>query len=408
LKESEITKIVGRQALLVLGAALPQVSIIKRAKEMGHRVVCVSIPGNYPGFTLADSVYHVDTRDKERVLKIAEKEKIDGVVTTGTDVAVRTVGYVCERLGLHGLSYCSAASVTDKALMKEALIRGGVRTAEFYKVSSAEEAKTAVARLGFPVMVKCVDKSGSRGITKVEDNDYVENAFNDAMFFSDQPYAVVEKYIEGVEIGLDGYVNAKGRKYCFLAPYNRKYYNNKLTNIPWAQSLPFAFPDDISDEAKKQAVLSAHALDITNGFINMDLLVNDDGVWVIEIGARGGGAMITEMMESYFGIDYFGSMICNALGEGVNFEITRSKPSISEIFISEKSGIVEELSVDTKNIDGIEYLAFSIRSGDRVKEFKKGSDTYGGAVVSGDTVEEARETMELLKRRIKLVLREGS
>jgi biotin carboxylase len=407
LEENELSRTIGKRSLLILGAALPQVSLIKRAKKIGCHVICISMPGNYPGFELADAVYYVDTCNKKDVLEIAAKEKADGILTTGTDVAVRTVGYVCEKMGFNGPSYDSAVMATDKFLMKEAFVRGGVNTAEFIKASSAEEAEAGAVEIGFPVMVKCVDKSGSRGITKVENVDGIERAFNDAISFSNASYVVVEKHIEGVEIGLDGYIGGEGgRENSFLIPYNREYYNNELTNIPRIQSLPFAFPDCIADKAKEQALLAAHSLNTTKGFINMDLIVSGSDVYVIEMGIRAGGAMIPEMIESYFGIDYFGQMVRNAFGEDVGFNITRMRPSIGEIFLSAKSGIVESLSIDAKGINSIEHLAFSVKKGDHVKAFMNGPDTYGGAVVSGDSMEQAHETMNMLKSRINLVLQE--
>ena len=89
---------------MILGAGIYQVPLIQKAKEMGLETIVVSIPGNYPGFAFADKVYKLDTRDQEAVLRAAQRERIDGICTSGTDVAVVTIGYVCEKLGLPGIS----------------------------------------------------------------------------------------------------------------------------------------------------------------------------------------------------------------------------------------------------------------------------------------------------------------
>ena len=80
--------------LLILGAGIYQVPLIKKAQEMGIYTIVTSIPGNYPGFEIADKVYYENTTDYEAILKIAQDEKIDGIVTSGTDVAIITVGKV--------------------------------------------------------------------------------------------------------------------------------------------------------------------------------------------------------------------------------------------------------------------------------------------------------------------------
>ncbi|MFR3343518.1 MAG: hypothetical protein ACLTS6_05340 [Anaerobutyricum sp.] len=85
--------------IMILGAGIYQVPLIKTAKRMGLYTIVVSIPGNYPGFALADKVYYENTVDDEKILEIARAEQIDGIVTTGTDVCVITIGKV---LRCHG------------------------------------------------------------------------------------------------------------------------------------------------------------------------------------------------------------------------------------------------------------------------------------------------------------------
>ena len=110
--------------IMILGAGIYQVPLIRAAKEMGFFVIVVSIKGDYPGFALADKIYYINTTDREAVLKAAVSEKIDGICTTGTDVAVSSIGYVCEHMELSGISEKAADLVTDltaefKALHEE-------------------------------------------------------------------------------------------------------------------------------------------------------------------------------------------------------------------------------------------------------------------------------------------------
>ena len=122
--------------IMILGAGIYQVPLIRAAKEMGLTVIVASIKGDYPGFALADKVHYINTTDREAILKAAVSEKIDGICTTGTDVAVASIGYVCEKMGLSGISKEAADLVTDKAKMKEAFQKGGVSASRFRKVFS--------------------------------------------------------------------------------------------------------------------------------------------------------------------------------------------------------------------------------------------------------------------------------
>jgi phosphoribosylaminoimidazole carboxylase (NCAIR synthetase) len=131
----------GKGNILILGAGVTQIPLIDTAKKMGYHVIIASISGDYPGFSHADEVYYVDTTDEDGILKLAAEKKVVGLCTTGTDVAVRSIGYVNSKLGLSGITYEAAQLVTDKAKMKAALVSGGVRTAEFRRVFTVEEPK---------------------------------------------------------------------------------------------------------------------------------------------------------------------------------------------------------------------------------------------------------------------------
>ena len=109
-----------KESVLILGAGTYQVPLIRAARRRGFRTVVASVPGHYPGFELADTVSYINTTDKEAILRLAREEKVDAVVTTGTDVAMLSIGYVCGELRLPGISEPAARILTDKALMKEA------------------------------------------------------------------------------------------------------------------------------------------------------------------------------------------------------------------------------------------------------------------------------------------------
>ena len=53
---------------MILGASTYQVPLIRTARRMGLYTIVVSIPGDYPGFALADKIYELNTRDKDCLL----------------------------------------------------------------------------------------------------------------------------------------------------------------------------------------------------------------------------------------------------------------------------------------------------------------------------------------------------
>lgn len=89
---------------MILGAGKGQVPIINLAKNSGFKTIVASIPGDYPGFKVADKICEVDVRNKEKVLEIARIEQVNGVIADQIDIAIPTFAYVTESNG-YSLGY---------------------------------------------------------------------------------------------------------------------------------------------------------------------------------------------------------------------------------------------------------------------------------------------------------------
>lgn len=327
--------------IMILGAGTYQVPLIRTAKRMGLYTIVISIPGNYPGFTLADKIYSIDTRDREAVLRTAREEQIDAICTSGTDVAVATIGYVCQKMGLTGIPYDAALTVTDKALMKEAFLKGGVCASTGRRAYTSRAASTIAEELGYPVVVKRVDSSGSRGITVVKSPVQMEKAFRHAISRSLRDYALVEGFIKGTEIGVDGFV--QNGQLVFLAPHTKFVYQGANITIPIGHAFPYPCSDAVLSQIRRQMQAAVTATGIDNCSVNADMFVDGDTVSIIEIGGRTGATCIPELISMYYGFDFYELMIRNALGEHVEFSWSDTKPCMAKLLLSPVSGIITDI-----------------------------------------------------------------
>ncbi|MBP3895094.1 MAG: ATP-grasp domain-containing protein, partial [Mogibacterium sp.] len=238
--------------ILILGAGIYQVPLIKVAKKLGIYTIVASIPGNYPGFELADKVYYENTTDYRKILSIARREKIDGIVTAGTDVAVITIGKVCDALGFKGLSAEAAELATDKLLMKQCYEKYGVRSAKFRRVTFDDpNYANIISDLKLPVMFKSVDSSGSRGIIKVNSADEFESARNYVLENTRSDYFVVEEYIEGEEFGAQAFV--QDGKLEFILPHGDYVFKGD-TGVPVGHFAPYNLDPVILEDAREQLI----------------------------------------------------------------------------------------------------------------------------------------------------------
>ncbi len=388
--------------MMILGAGIYQVPLIKKAREMGLYTIVVSIPGKYPGFALADKIYHMDTRDLQGILRAAETEKIQGICTAGTDVAVAAIGYVCGQLGLSGISPQAAETVTDKWKMKQAFAAGGAATAAFRPVFSEEEAEAAAAGLGYPVCVKAVDKSGSRGVRKAGDPEELRNAYREARDVSDRDYVLVEEYIQAHEIGVDGFI--QGGKPVLLVPHDKDMYRVGGVSIPGGHRFPFVCSEELSEEIRRQITLAAAAAGLDNCPFNADVFVRDGRVWVIEIGGRSGATCIPELLSIYCGFSYYEKMLRAALGEPVQFPVRGKRACMARLLFSETGGLLERLDeacLAELNREDIQWQ-LDYAPGEKLPAAKNGTDRIGHLIMRTGDEREFQKYYERLRAALKI------
>lgn len=394
--------------ILILGAGIYQVPLIKTAKRMGLYTIVASIQGNYPGFKLADKVYYENTTDYGKILSISRLEEIDGIVTTGTDVAVITIGRVCDTLGLSGLSFRSAKIATDKLLMKSCYEEAGVRTAKFREIHLDDEKYIEkLEKMSLPFMFKAVDSSGSRGITKVNSTDDFAAARNYVLENTRSDYFIVEEFIDGEEFGAQAFV--KNGEVKFILPHGDYIFEGD-TGVPIGHFAPYKLEPSVTEDVRNQLKLAIKAMGLDNCAINADFIMRDNKVYVLEIGGRSGATCLAELVSIYYGYDYYEKILLTALGEEVDFsagdgtpaDSCKGVPNASMLLMSHKGGTI--VSQENRNPAGenIVDIQFDFKPGDKIHKFRVGPHRIGHVITRGDSLEESVDTLNEALKNIKI------
>ncbi|WP_457598094.1 ATP-grasp domain-containing protein [Hydrogenimonas sp.] len=384
--------------ILILGAGVYQLPLIQKAKELGHYVIVASIPGYYPGFRFADRIYYKDTTDTEAIYKIAKKESIDAICTLGTDVAIKTMGYVCEHLGLVGISEKAGTLSTNKRLMKEAFLKHHVKTGRFRTVHSLKEAYEAFDSLPKPVVFKAVDSSGGRGVIRVSNEREVENAYIYSVQNTHKEYIIVEEYITGKKICAEAAV-IEG-KLSFFLPNGNILYPGKI-DIPIGHFTPCPVPRSLYPKIEQELKKVVEALEIDDCALNADLIIHNDDVYVIEAGARAGGTNLADLISVAYGVDYYKFILNLALGEARPFNQNRLRNCACQILYSERSGYLKACSIE-KNDERIVELKCDYRPSDPIKKFEVGPDRIGHLLVQCGDGEDPVAALESIMKTIKI------
>ena len=377
--------------VLVIGAGFLQDFVIQRAKQMGYETLAVDADPNAIGFQHADKYKVVNIVDKEACLEYAKEEKIDGVLTAATDYGVLTAAYISEKMGLPGIPYTVAELIKNKYRVRKCLYENHVDdTAESFEVNVDTDLEELKDKLPYPVIVKPCDGSGSRGTSRVNMPEELNDACKYAMDGSITHRAEIEPFIDGREYGAESLVvNGEIHVMSIMKKW--------MTKPPYYAELGHAIPCELPAEVEKKAIhcveKAIKAFGVTCGSVNMDMIITAKGkVHIIDIGARMGGNMIGPCIIPYGkGIDYVGNMLKNAVGDQVDWTVADHKAVASKL-LAFKGGIVKHLP----NFEAImeEYgveIYHHLHLGDTVNEYHTNLDGCGYIIAKANTVAEAEK-----------------
>lgn len=390
---------------MVIGATHTQVPLVKTAKRLGYYAIVASTDGNYPAFSCADEICYVDILNPQAVLAKARELNIDGIATCCMDTGVRAVGYVCEAMGLCGLTERSALLSNQKLLMKEAFVKGGVKSPAYQKVSTIADLKEAWEILPHPVILKAVDLQASRGIYLCHSYAELEDAYQQAMDLTREDFCIVEQFVVGIDIGAQAFVYQG--EILFILPHNDEVFSNHA-NLPIGHSAPLAASDAVIEETKKQCELAIRALGLDNCAVNIDLILAEDGnVYMIELTGRAGATCLPELVSLYYGIDYYEMIVKMAMGEDPRPIFSNRSavctPNASRFLMADKTGVLKELRNDTPPSADIALMEFYVQPGDQVHKFMDGKDRIGQVVVTGESLEKCFGRLDQLSAGITLI-----
>ncbi len=304
--------------LMIVGAGVYQVPIIEKAKKRGLYTIAISPYGDYPGLAAADKTYDLDVRDEEGILKAAIQEKIDGIITDQTDMAMRSVAYVAEKLGLPGIGYECAKLFTDKYAMRMKSEELGLPSIKCATVESYEEAEEFFSSLQSSVILKPVDNQGSRGVCRADDTAQLRDAFSEAQKYSASGHVIIEQFIEGDEYEVDSIV-IDGHEHTLM------YGDIVLFDLPDVFSsstrmYPSCRDPEVVNRLLKLNRDTIEGFGLKCGLTHSEYIADANGQpYLIEAAARGGGAFVSsDITLLQTGLDTSEYLIDMALGEPVN------------------------------------------------------------------------------------------
>ncbi|MFE0044090.1 ATP-grasp domain-containing protein [Streptomyces albireticuli] len=315
----------------------------------------------------ADSVLAAVAEWKERGWDLA-------AVVPVNDWGVPSASAVAKKYGLPGLSADSAHVTRDKYAMKARFEAAGLPTPRSISVTSEAEMLAAAEEIGFPVVLKPADFSGSGGVSLAHTRAEAIAAFTSSVehidryrdvFPIDGSRYMVEQYVDSQEeISVE--VLCHGDRRMTLA-ITEKY----LSAPPFFAEVGHLVPSHRTGDTALTTLAekACQALGIDHGIAHVEIKFDSKGApWLIEAAARPGGDGIMDQMERAYGYNPYTLHVSSYLGIDP-FPLVQREPlrSSAVAFLKAQPGELTSVRIPENLPESVVSVSVSKKPGDIVK-----------------------------------------
>ena len=310
----------------IIGGSAMQMPAIQAARELGYEVLLTDANPDCPGVKAVNEFYKASTQDAKAhgalalTLKEIGRDDIKGVFTTGSDAEV-SVSTVAEVLGLRAISVDAARNCKNKILTREHLRGAGLAQPSWYAGKRLADLAEAADRIGYPVIIKTPELSGSRGISVHDNPSLFFTAAIAARELSPDGRILIEKYVRRSEGNREYSTELlfDNRGICHrLNTVERRF--KQVNNVPVevGHINPAPLPKWQSDGFFELAERAAAQLGINHGAFKLDTIKVGSTVYILEVTARlSGGYDASHTTPLASGRDFIGAALRVSLGMDV-------------------------------------------------------------------------------------------
>ncbi|NOR44817.1 MAG: ATP-grasp domain-containing protein [Candidatus Delongbacteria bacterium] len=360
--------------LVIIGASYLQLPLVKKAKELNIETHVFAWEDGAVARYTADYFYPISIVDKEVILIKCREIKPNGITSIASDLAMLTVNYIAKELNLIGNSLICSENARNKYTMRKRFVENGIKCPKFIKVRENHNAN--IEGMQFPLIVKPMDSSGSRGINKVDSIEEIDEAINNAVHYSLSREVIIEEFIKGEEVSVE-IISYAGKHYYLTIT------DKETTGSPYfvetSHHQPSKFIQNLEKSIKDLTFRGLFALQIENGASHTEIKITPNGeLYIIEIGARMGGDLIgSDLVQLSTGYDFVKGVVKIALGEFEKPQKYKNKFSGVYFICPKKKGIIQKIIDTACDNTTITHKELIVQIGDKVEPVRKSIDRKG-------------------------------
>lgn len=357
--------------VLILGVAPVQMDAILQLKNLGCETYAVAMAKDGPGADIADHFDIINILDEDKLAQYILDNQIDVVYSTGSDLAMPVACRLSEKLHMpHFVSSQTAYICNHKGVMREKLTQDCKGNIPYQMLDKIQNITT-----GFPAILKPSDSQGQRGIYLIHSQKEFEDHFEDARAFSKERKVIVERYINGPEISVNGYMVNGELKY--IVASDRVTWSNYTGLIH-----KHIVPDSALNETSKQEMLeivrdACCRIGIENGPVYFQMKVDGDKPYIIEMTPRLDGCHMWNILEKVTGVNLMKLVFEHLLfGNVSELEKAREPIPMELVFWCQKPNSHMDRSAFELPEDALEHFYY-YKNGDYIRPVNGRFDKVG-------------------------------
>lgn len=398
-----------KKALIYIGGSYLQLPGIRWAKELGLHVVVTDRNPNVPGRAIADRFEVISGEDLSTLLALANEVSSNYDLIGaygGSDFSLLAVAEIAEAHNLPGPTIRAVRSALDKSVAKQHWLDAGLATPRGFTVTDLDEARNAAIDLGFPVIVKPIDSSGSRGVLTVDGIAGMEQAYIKAREFSS--IVLVEKFVQGRQIDVNGlFLNGN------FVPCGTD--ERFFTPLPLRIPLWLYQPADLTPEEEGVCYdlleAAARSIGIEDGPVKGDLILGERGPVIVELAPRfHGEVLIAYTTPVALGINPVKAHLAALIGlPSVREWLHPREGGVAgwHAIISSPGKVKSVQGIDkVYGVEGVYDLMLRIKPGDVVRSQDNTSSMSGFIWVSRPSIANLQASMNEALKAISIITEE--
>lgn len=334
-----------RDAVWLFAGGPMQELMAKAVKARGFELIVTDMNPKCLCAGYANRIIPLDTFDITGNIAAASvlrrEYNIRAVVTAGADCH-ETVATVAKFLKVHGLDPKISHACRYKEVSRKILTEAGIPQPRYRTVATLADARIAAQEIGFPCALKATNNSGSRGFSKINRlNDLNEEAFQSAVSSGTTGKVIIEELLVPVtreiaeqsvetvwyngEMYWLNWVDRLFRKDVELFPRVSKVFKKQKY---WGIEIAHINPALHSLETKDAVYEMLYRAGVALGFhktrgghiLKADIMLTKKGPYIMEVTPRLSGGWDSAKTTPLRGADFIGGALSFALGEELTVE----------------------------------------------------------------------------------------